>query len=51
VDRAIAAERETLDCTARTLAVETFACEVDAQATLARWQATAAEKGIACPGR
>jgi transposase len=43
VDRAIAAERDTLERTARTLAAETFACAADAQAALDRWQATAAE--------
>jgi hypothetical protein len=43
VDRAIAAERDTLDRTARTLAAEPFACAADAQAALARWQATAAD--------
>ncbi|MCY0879288.1 MAG: hypothetical protein OWU84_10145 [Firmicutes bacterium] len=42
VDRAVTADRDTLERTARTLAAETLACEADAQAALDRGPATAA---------
>jgi hypothetical protein len=46
----MAAERDPLARTARTLAAEAFACEADAQAALDRWRATAVEGWPAVSG-